>query len=659
MHLLKKISVFLKHTGACSAVVAALLSAVLMSTGNAQEARREMTPTERRWNELARVIFGRERRMPRSKACADAGLGRAKLALEKALLLARSSYAQEKAIERELDIAARYVEDPKSLEPRDITGFHELAYVSDIDLSPQPYLLYVPTTYDGRTPMPLIVFLHGYAWDLSKTNWIEYMYSPSLQNVCEKLGFVLALPYGRSNTEFMGIGESDVLHVIDLVKKRVRIDDARVVISGASMGGSGAYSIACHRPHLFAGIFAVTGRVDYFTWMNAPKEKFPRFKQVQVDTDYARDLLGNLLHIPVFIGHGRLDALLDVKQSRLMARLMKERNLTVDYVEFPNGSHYIWSDVFEHPTLNAALQKWRRPEPPAKIQYRTYTMKYPRAYWVTIEEMETWGRPADVAAEIKSAKRIQVETENITALILDLSKGIEPGVEVVWNGKDVDASAIERKAPDGFRVRLGERTEGMPLRKTPQICGPVREAYDGPFLIVTPTLGGAAAMRDAVMSRKVATEWRVFAQAIPHFMQDVAVTDEHIRDFNLILCGGPETNAVLARIADRLPIRIESDAYVVGKRRFPREGNGLLMIYPNPLNPKRYVLIREELLWGESLEANHKLDLVPDFIIYTPDIDRDGSRYETNQYLCAGYFDSFWRLSEASTWANRTMNDER
>ena len=93
-----------------------------------------------------------------------------------------------------------------ALEP----GVHELAYLAEQDESPQPYYLYVPKAHDGRRALPCIVYLHGYAPDLNKLNWA--LFPEALLDYCDRFACYLVAPFGRSNTDFRGIGEADVLH---------------------------------------------------------------------------------------------------------------------------------------------------------------------------------------------------------------------------------------------------------------------------------------------------------------------------------------------------------------------------------------------------------------------------------------------------------------
>ena len=72
---------------------------------------------------------------------------------------------------------------------------------------------------------------------------------------------------------------------------------------------------------------------------------------------------------------------------------------------------------------------------------------------------------------------------------------------------------------------------------------------------------------------------------------DREVTDRDIEAYHLILVGAPTSNSLVGRINPRLPIRIENGAVVFGHQRFAGDDVGLRVIYPNPLNPQKYVVV--------------------------------------------------------------------
>ncbi|MBM4049851.1 MAG: hypothetical protein FJ279_32550, partial [Planctomycetes bacterium] len=271
--------------------------------------------------QLEQALRDYEAKTGREKAWANGDFALAKLKLEKARLLVHRytpSDLRDQLVMRDLELGKRIVEALAvgKLPLRPDTGIIEKAYIADNDGSAQPYVVYVPQTLKRGEKVPLFVFLHGYASYLDKVNWVELMFSEELGNLCEELPMIAMLPFGRSNTEFMGVGEVDVLKAIELTKKFFPIDDGRVFISGGSMGGSGAYTITCHYPHLFAGLAPINGRADYYLWQRLDKDKLPPFKRIQTDLDYAAAFPHNLLNVPTFIFHGEMDSLVDVAQSR-------------------------------------------------------------------------------------------------------------------------------------------------------------------------------------------------------------------------------------------------------------------------------------------------------------------------------------------------------
>ncbi len=580
------------------------------------------------------------------------------LVIRKAQLIAAgdAGFLNAMSIEKALFLAESAVEalgtPPVAGPPK--AGFQERAYVSEIDGSAEPYFLYVPAGYDPAKSWPLLVFLHGYSARLSVNNWHELMYSPTLQAVCEKEGAILLMPFGRSNTEFMGIGESDVLKTIGFVRDEYNVDPARVILSGASMGGSGAYTIACHQPDRFAAVSAITGRVDYYEWMGVEKSALPRFKQIQMDTDYARGLLPNLQYVPALIFHGEFDETLNIEQSRMMHRMLLEFGQKSEYVEFEGMGHLgTWDMSFEHSSFGRMLREARAPARPMRVQYRTFTLKYPGAYWVRIARFQRWGDVAQVRAEMGEDGIVHIETKNVAALTLGPGlPGNVPNdaVKVVANGKEAPTTLTEGGAID--IVLDGEAIADKTLRKTPALCGPIREAFDGPFTLVYPSGRSEAHEAARRLTVQLVQDWYACAKALPEINADSEVDEDLIASRHLILVGGPEVNCVLARITDRLPVRIADDSYLVGDRRFPRKGNGLWMIYPNPLNPKRYVLIIDGVQWAPEVQPNHKLDFLPDFIVFTAETVKDDTWFPTNRPLCAGYFDGSWQLSKRTTWTD-------
>jgi predicted esterase len=138
---------------------------------------------------------------------------------------------------------------------------------------------------------------------------------------------------------------------------------------------------------------------------------------------------------------------------------------------------------------------------------------------------------------------------------------------------------------------------------------PIGDAFARPFRIVA---GGSAADRHA--AARFAATWEGWM--LPRdddgrpkgrcvVLDHRRVTAKQIADFNLILFGRPETHAVLARIADRLPLHLGGDA-------------ALILRHTNPLNPARDVVVWTDHLplCPKQLEALPWM--MPQYVAFDP-----------------------------------------
>src|SRR5262249_49345222 len=132
--------------------------------------------------------------------------------------------------------------------------------------------------------------------------------------------------------------------------------------------------------------------------------------------------------------------------------------------------------------------------------------------------------------------------------------------------------------------------------------GPIDDAFMDRFLMVRPT---GKARHDKV-GRWVAgeldhatTHWRHQFRGEAPVKDDTAVTDDDIAGSNLILWGDPASNAILARIAGKLPIAWDADNVRVGGKSYAAGHHVPVLIYPNPLNPKRYVVLNSGFTFRE------------------------------------------------------------
>src|SRR5439155_25764944 len=108
--------------------------------------------------------------------------------------------------------------------------------------------------------------------------------------------------------------------------------------------------------------------------------------------------------------------------------------------------------------------------------------------------------------------------------------------------------------------------------------------------------------------------------------------------------GDPSSNKLLARIADKLPIRWSAESIQVGKDTYPAASHVPVLIYPNPLNPMRYVVLNSSFTFREYdyLTNARQTPRLPDYAVVAitvPESSRAPGGIET-----AGFFDEQWEF---------------
>lgn len=186
------------------------------------------------------------------------------------------------------------------------------------------------------------------------------------------------------------------------------------------------------------------------------------------------------------------------------------------------------------------------------------------------------------------------------------------------------------------------------LRKTPDLFGPIKHAYMTPFVLVYGTIGDeedTAINLEAARYQSVG--WVTTARGRAPIIADIDVTAEIIARYNLILFGGPNTNAISARVNNKLPVRIENNAVVVGEEILTGPGLAMIVVYPNPLNQERYIVLyagtdREGTrlaTWFRIFKSHLAL---PDFVVF----DAKAMVYGWAGFIAAGFFDTDWQVAE-------------
>ena len=537
------------------------------------------------------------------------------------------------------------------------TGLVVRGYLSKIDGSAQPYGLVVPESWSPAAARSwrLDAWFHGRSETLTEVNFLwERERSKGQFTPADTIVVHL---YGRFCNANKMAGEVDLFEAIDDLKQKYRIDENRIAVRGFSMGGAAAWHFAAHHAGLWAAAAPGAGFAETAEFLRV-------FQNEQVQPSWweqklwrlydATDYAANLFNVPVVAYSGEIDK--QKQAADIMASYMAKEGLSLTHIIGPGTPHRYHPDsIVEINRRMDAIMAHGRMAYPRKVRFTTYTLRYNRMKWVVVDGLEKHWEQARVEAEVTGTHGVAVKTANVSALRLDFAPGaalVEPGeVKVAVDGQTVTVAGPESDGSwqpslvkRGGRWSAGEPEEGE-LRKRHGLQGPVDDAFWDRFIMVAPTgkpeHEAVGAWAEAERKRAV-REWRRQFRGEAIQKADSEITDADIAASNLVLWGDPRSNAVLKRIADKLPVQWTNDAVLAGGERFPAATHAVILIYPNPLNPKKYVVLNSGFTYREYDYLNNarQAPKLPDYAVVDVTIPPDDR--QPGKVVLGGFFGERW-----------------
>jgi hypothetical protein len=275
---------------------------------------------------------------------------------------------------------------------------------------------------------------------------------------------------------------------------------------------------------------------------------------------------------------------------------------------------------------------------PNHVRFVTYTTKYNNAHWVTIELLDESYKRADVDAKRSDDMRqYTVTTKNVARVRFDV-----PAASFTIDGQTLKAgaNATFQKTNGKWAVAAGRLTG---LRKVHGLQGPIEDAFTEGFLAVR---GSGQPWSEA--GHNYATHrFDSFRGEFARWMRgDIRVKDDKsvsaadIANYNLVLFGDPGSNVMIAKVLGGLPIQWTKNEITVGAQKFPTADHTLVLIYPNPLNPQKYVVLNT----GQTFSANRTIAGTES--VFFPRIGDYAVLTTGGATKTAGFFDESWRLKQ-------------
>jgi pimeloyl-ACP methyl ester carboxylesterase len=511
-------------------------------------------------------------------------------------------------------------------------GLVPRGYVSKIDGSVQPYGLVVPPTYKPGSDHKhrLDFWLHGRGETLSELSFINGR-QKSTGEFAPADTIVLHL-YGRFCNASKFAGEVDLFEALDSVKKRYPIDENRLVVRGFSMGGASTWHIAVHHAGLWAAANPGAGFAETPTYAGISQEsvKDTPWQATLWHWYNATDYAANLFNCPVVAYSGEKDK--QKQAADIMAKAMKDEGLDLIHVIGPNTEHRYEPEAKKEVArrIDEFAAKGSDPNPP-KIRFTTWTLRYNQMKWLTVEGLEKHWERATVDAD-KSDGIVKVTTKNVSALRLGTG----------WRQAEIDGQTVYGGAPlvrkvDGKWTGAGG---GDGLAKRHGLQGPIDDAFLDSFFLVIPTgkpMHEKTGAWVAAEQARAIDMWRRFFRGDARVVRDSAVTPDMIASSNLVFWGDPQSNKLLEGVVEKLPLKWTPKEITVGSQKYASESHVPVLVYPNPLNPKRYVVLNSGFTFQDQAPASNSrhVPMLPDWAVLD---------VASRKVVAADFFGEKWEL---------------
>jgi pimeloyl-ACP methyl ester carboxylesterase len=221
--------------------------------------------------------------------------------------------------------------------------FEDMSFTAACDGTKQFYVLGLPPAFNKDESHDLLIALHGHGsdrWRFPRDNRDEFR---AARDVAVKHRMIFVAPDYRAKTSWMGPkAEADVVQIIGDLKKQYHV--GRVIVSGASMGGSSALTFAAMHPELTDGVASINGtanHLEYENFQDAIRESFGGTK-AEIPAEYKKrsaEYWPERLTMPIGIVVSSNDKVVPPDSAMRLASILKKINTPVLLIIEENQGH--------------------------------------------------------------------------------------------------------------------------------------------------------------------------------------------------------------------------------------------------------------------------------------------------------------------------------
>jgi hypothetical protein len=472
-------------------------------------------------------------------------------------------------------------------------GWHLRGYRSKIDNSLQYYMVYIPRYYNPQKPGSLMLtmpYVGGAKYPFyGSVHVANHDRTEMLARLADKYNVILLIPSCRifEQYNYNQIVTNESFAALKEVKSYYSIDDKRIYLYGSCSGGIFAALLANRFPGIFAAIGLEGPEFSYTVSEKYPKEWLERNNIMKYSENYTG--------VPILVIHSKNDQKADFKLAQRFAELINQKggSVMIDTLDNPNKSKKI---NLEHDDIIMPKMfeffKGKVLKQPDTVKFSTSQLKYDKAYWITIIQRCSTDI-ASITGSVKPENTIEVSLKNICSF--SIAFNTVPGLNKTRKVKVLVGNKLlfdDYLIRDSMVFTIHNHKQGVVLSKSHLIEGPVSDVFANSFLVVKGTQGtGADRYLFSCAADSFCLNWASFYLNEPMVKNDKDVTAKDILSNNLVLFGTDSTNLIIKKISKSLPFKTGQQWMSIHGKKHCGNFITYMIVYPNPLNPKRYVLI--------------------------------------------------------------------
>jgi predicted peptidase len=178
---------------------------------------------------------------------------------------------------------------------------------------PMRYALMLPRGYNGREARPLILALHpgGQRFPGYGASFVQQIVAPGLSS----LGAIIVAPDVPTRSWTDEIADRAVLALVKSVMSEYKVDPARVMVVGFSLGGRGAWFHSSRHTDVFKAAIVMAGSTG-----DEPIDK--------------------LATVPTYVIHSRDDEVVEFEPTDKAVKELKRLKRTIEFEPLVGPTHF-------------------------------------------------------------------------------------------------------------------------------------------------------------------------------------------------------------------------------------------------------------------------------------------------------------------------------